>query len=490
MSIKDGRMEYLQMTKKKKWLLIGAGAAAVVIIIIALYFFLTVKPDIKMRGTKEMKVQVFDTFNDPGAYASILKKDLTDEIQIDSNVNTDKIGLYQVTYSVSYHGRTSRISRSVQVVDTVKPAIFLDGETNLTLSSMDFFEESGFTASDNYDGDLTESVKVTTNEDKENNKGQIIYTVTDSSGNKAEAVRDVTIKDIVKPVITLNGSDYITLACGAEYVEQGAFAEDDLDGDLTEKIITAGSIDTSKSGTQTIAYTVSDKAGNRNTVTRTIHILDKGERNPNAIYLTFDDGPGDEVTPKILKILKKYHIPATFFILNYSDSDKDTLQQMISDGHTIGIHGYSHDYEEIYKSEEAFMDNITKLGKKLKDDFGYEPFVIRFPGGSSNTISRNYSKGIMSKLVRDVSEAEYVYLDWNVDSEDATGNNVPVDKLVNNIKSGLKENRNNVILMHDTNAKATTVTALKKIIKYARKNGYDFYAFEEDTQPVHHGVNN
>lgn len=488
MSIKDGRIEYLQMTKKK--LLIGAGAAAAVIVIIALYIFLTVKPDIKMRGTKEMKVQVFDTFDDPGAYASILKKDLTDDIRVESNVNTDKVGLYQVTYSVSYHGRTSHISRSVQVVDTVKPAIFLDGETSLTLSSIDFFDETGFTASDNYDGDLTDSVKVTTKEDKENNKGQIIYTVTDSSGNKAEAVREVTIKDIVKPVITLNGYDYITLAHGAEYMEQGAFAEDDLDGDITEKIITAGSIDTSKSGTQTIAYTVTDKAGNRDTVTRTIHVLEKGARNPNAIYLTFDDGPSDEVTPKILNILKKKNIPATFFILNYSDSDKDTLQEMIADGHTIGIHGYSHDYAEIYKSEEAFMDNITKLGEKLKNDFGYEPFVIRFPGGSSNTISRNYSDGIMSKLVRDVSEAEYVYLDWNVDSEDATGNNVSVSKLVSNIKNGLKENRNNVILMHDTNAKATTAKALKKIIKFAEENGYEFYAFEEDTQPVHHSVNN
>lgn len=488
MSIKDGRIEDLQM-KKKRWM-IGAGVAAAVIIIIALYLFLTVKPDIKMRGTKEMKVQVFDTFEDPGAYASIFRKDLTGEIQVESNVNTDKVGLYQVTYTVSYHGRTSRISRSIQVVDTVKPAIFLDGETNLTLSSIDFFDESGFSASDNYDGDLTSSVKVRTTEDKENNKGQIIYTVSDSSGNKAEAVRDVTIRDIIKPVITLNGSDYITLARGAEYMEQGAFAEDDLDGDITGKIITAGSIDTKKSGVQTVAYTVTDKAGNRDTVTRTIHVLEKGERNPNAIYLTFDDGPGDEVTPKILDILEDKGVPATFFIINYSDSDRETLQRMISDGHTIGIHGYSHDYSEIYKSEDAFMENVTKLGEKLKNDFGYEPFSIRFPGGSSNTISRNYSEGIMSRLVRDVSEAGYVYLDWNVDSGDATGNNVAVDKLVNNIKNGLKKNRNNVILMHDTNAKATTARALKKIIKYARKNGYEFYAFERDTQPVHHGVNN
>lgn len=488
MSIYNGRIEDLLMRKKK--ILIGAGIAAVVIIIGILGILLTAKPKIRMRGTKNTTVEVFSDYKDAGAYASILKKDLTDKIEITDNVNTEKVGLYQVTYSVDFHGRKATATRTVQVVDTVKPAIFLDGETNLTLSAIDFFDETGFTASDNYDGDLTASVKVTTNEDKEKHKGQIIYTVSDSSGNTAEATRDVTIKDIIKPVITLNGYDTITLAYGAEYAEQGAFAEDDLDGDITDSIRIAGDIDTKNSGVQTVAYTVSDKAGNRDTVTRTVNVLEEGQQNPNAIYLTFDDGPSDEVTPKILKILRKYNIPATFFIINYSDSDKETLQTMIGDGHTIGIHGYSHDYSEIYSSEEAFMTNVKKLADKLENDFGYMPFVLRFPGGSSNTISRNYSEGIMSKLVKDVSEADYSYLDWNVDSEDATGNNVSVNRIVKNVTEGLKENRNNVILMHDTNAKATTAKALKKIIKYAKKNGFEFYAFQEDTQPVHHSVNN
>jgi peptidoglycan/xylan/chitin deacetylase (PgdA/CDA1 family) len=136
------------------------------------------------------------------------------------------------------------------------------------------------------------------------------------------------------------------------------------------------------------------------------------------------------------------------------------------------------------------MNNITKLDEKLQKDFNYKPFVIRFPGGSSNTISRKYSEGIMTKLVKKVSDAGYDYLDWNVDSEDATGNNVAKKKLIANVTGGLQENRDNVVLMHDTNAKMTTAKSLKKIIKYAKANGFEFYAFTEGTPAVHHGTNN
>jgi peptidoglycan/xylan/chitin deacetylase (PgdA/CDA1 family) len=331
---------------------------------------------------------------------------------------------------------------------------------------------------------------VSQEENKEDNTETITYTVTDSSGNTATATRKIEIRDIVPPVLTLNGKESITLANGAEYLEQGAFAEDDLDGDISSSVQIDGKIDTSKAGDQVLTYTSTDAAGNTATISRTIHVLKEGEKNPNAIYLTFDDGPSDTVTPEVLKILKKYKIKATFFILNYSDDDKEILQQMIDEGHTIGIHGYSHDYEKIYQSVDTFMDNITKLDEKLQKDFNYKPFVIRFPGGSSNTISRKYSEGIMTKLVKKVSDAGYDYLDWNVDSEDATGNNVAKKKLIANVTGGLQENRDNVVLMHDTNAKMTTAKSLKKIIKYAKANGFEFYAFTEGTPAVHHGTNN
>lgn len=483
--------KYTRKRKQQRRKIFAAAAAiCAAFAAAALFLFLTIKPSVALAGEKEETIEVLGTYKDPGAKATFWGKDISSSIESDGSVDTAKPGKYEITYTASIYGRKATATRTVRVVDTIAPAIELEGDTNMTLSSMDFFKEPGFSASDNYDGDLTASVRVTKHENKEQGTGTVTYEVFDSSGNQAESSREITIKDIVPPLMTLSGNSELTLAYGAEYVEQGAYAQDDLDGDISENIKTEGSVNTHIPGEQTVLYTAADAAGNTTTIRRSVHVLNKGEKNPNAIYLTFDDGPSDKVTPAVLKALKKYKIKATFFILNYSDENKHLIQQMIDEGHTVGIHGYSHDYAQIYKSEEAFMENVTKLAERIKKDFGYEPFVIRFPGGSSNTISRHYSEGIMTKLVRKVAEQGYGYLDWNVDSEDATGNNVAVKRLYENVKNGLKEKRDNVILMHDTNAKETTAKCLKKIVKYAKKNGYSFYAYKKDTPAVHHGVNN
>lgn len=113
--------------------------------------------------------------------------------------------------------------------------------------------------------------------------------------------------------------------------------------------------------------------------------------------------------------------------------------------------------------------------------------LIRFPGGSSNTISRNYSPGIMSTLVKDVTNKGYVYHDWNVDSMDASGN-VGAQKVISSTINGLSKNRPNIVLMHDIHQQ--TVDALPTIIQYGKNNGYTFKAITMDTKPVQHGVNN
>ena len=148
------------------------------------------------------------------------------------------------------------------------------------------------------------------------------------------------------------------------------------------------------------------------------------------------------------------------------------------------------DSAKIYKSVPAFMDNVNSLHDKLKKDLGYDAFVIRFPGGSSNTVSESYCKGIMTDLVKEVQKEGYMYTDWNVDSTDASGNNVDVDKLVNSVKKGCKKKRYNIVLMHDTDAKGTTAKALPKIIKWGKKKGYEFKAMTPYSPTVHHGVNN
>lgn len=214
------------------------------------------------------------------------------------------------------------------------------------------------------------------------------------------------------------------------------------------------------------------------------------EVDPNSIiYLTFDDGPSDS-TERILDILKENEIHATFFVVNYSSDKIPLLQRMVDEGHTIGIHAYTHEYDVCYSTDDAYVDGVEKLRDKLKNDIGYDAFCLRFPGGSSNTISRNYNEGVMSRLAVQVENMGLEYYDWNVDSGDASGNHIPDSTLVSNTTGELIKGRSNIVLMHDAETKDTTVQALQSIIDYGVQNGYHFEAIDRDTPAVHHRINN
>lgn len=315
----------------------------------------------------------------------------------------------------------------------------------------------------------------------------ITYTVT-YRGRTAHATRTVTVRDTTAPVIELRGDAHSYAYLGTDWKDAGVTATDDVDGDVTSAVTASGTVDTSTAGDYTITYTVTDQAGNTATAERTVTVkkTDKSSR----IYLTFDDGPSQRVTPRILDTLKQYGAKATFFIINYSDGDKPLIQRMIDEGHTIAIHGYSHDYATIYASDDAFMENIYKLRDRLREDFGYEATFIRFPGGASNTISANHCKGIMSRLVKRVEQEGFAYFDWNVDSGDADGNTKPKDYILSHVKGGLCQGRGNVVLMHDTGVKTTTADALPEILQYGLANGYTFLPITKDTVPVHHATSN
>lgn len=202
-------------------------------------------------------------------------------------------------------------------------------------------------------------------------------------------------------------------------------------------------------------------------------------------YLTFDDGPSKN-TLEILNILDKYNVKATFFVIYHKGMEKE-YKEIVKRGHTIALHSYTHNYKKIYSSEDAYFKDLEKIGNYVKSVTGVETNIIRFPGGSSNTISNKYSKGIMKTLKQEVLEKEYVYHDWNVDSTDASGNNVPVETLLENVKKSLPKYRRANILMHDTGkAKQTTVEALPQIIEYVQSQGYNIEPITDDTVPIKH----
>ena len=383
-------------------------------IALGIIYYVT-EPSIKLKGEAAMEKTLAEGYKEPGYEAEYWFMDITDRVEVNSNVNDKKVGEYTVNYYVSFLNKTSSTKRTVKIVD------------------------------------------------KE------------------------------PPIITLKEGDSISVRTNSKFDDPGFSAEDDSDGDVTEHVTAKGIVDTFNPGTYTISYSVTDSYGNEaNKVRRVVVEGEPKEKPQKLIYLTFDDGPSDTVTPKILKILKKYNVPATFFIIDYGQSEEriKTLKSAIADGHTIAIHGYSHDYGEIYKSVPAFMDNIEKLDKKIRDDLDYEPFLMRFPGGSSNTVSKDACDGIMSELVKKVQEEGYYYSDWNVDSIDASGNGISADRILASVKKGCSKKQYNIVLMHDSDAKTTTVEALPKIIEWAKKEGYTFAAMEKGGPTVHHRVNN
>ncbi len=206
-----------------------------------------------------------------------------------------------------------------------------------------------------------------------------------------------------------------------------------------------------------------------------------------VVYLTFDDGPSEN-TEGVLDILDQYGINATFFVTGNDPDYRDSIRDAYERGNTIGMHTMTHDYKTVYASEDAYFSDLDQVAQVVKDEIGYVPYLVRFPGGSSNTVSANYSSGLMTALSEDVPARGYQYYDWNVSSGDAAGNNVAVDTIVD---SSCVEGYSNIMLLcHDSNTKATTVEALPRIIQYYLDNGYAFAPIDRSTYVVHHRVGN
>ena len=206
-----------------------------------------------------------------------------------------------------------------------------------------------------------------------------------------------------------------------------------------------------------------------------------------VVYLTIDDGPSDK-TEQILDILDRYGCKATFFVIGRDGEHFPIIKEAFLRGHTIGLHSYTHDYAHIYSSEQAYYDDLNSIGEAVREQIGFVPAFIRFPGGSSNTISKNYSAGIMSRVTQGVQSMGYQYWDWNVSSGD--GADISTEAFVSNCTVDATEYDNIVMLMHDSAAKQASVDGLPAVIEYWQAKGYTFEAIDRNSFVAHHGVNN
>ncbi|GFZ96101.1 hypothetical protein GCM10008018_48180 [Paenibacillus marchantiophytorum] len=192
-------------------------------------------------------------------------------------------------------------------------------------------------------------------------------------------------------------------------------------------------------------------------------------------YLTFDDGPSAS-TRKILHILKTFGARATFFVIGTETSEgKSLYREIAADGHALGNHTYSHDYNRIYKSPEAFMKDVRKLDRLLEETVGYRPDILRFPGGSNNHLSRKAGgRDVMSKVTAEVRDEGYQYFDWNVSSTDAAAPVQERDMIIDSVLSASRGKKRIIVLMHDNTYKTTTVEALPIVIRKLQAAGFHF----------------
>ncbi|MCI7469171.1 MAG: polysaccharide deacetylase [Lachnospiraceae bacterium] len=207
-----------------------------------------------------------------------------------------------------------------------------------------------------------------------------------------------------------------------------------------------------------------------------------GEDDVRKVYLTFDDGPSKN-TDKILDILDDYSVKATFFVNGRTDKHSLKMyKRIVNEGHTIGMHSYTHKYSDVYASEKAFEKDFFRIRNLIYDTTGVKSMYYRFPGGSSNKVSNTN----MSDLIRFLDKEHVEYFDWNVMSGDATSNELKSSEIIENVMSDVVKYKTSVVLMHDAANKDTTVAALPELIQKLQKEGDLLLPIDQDTKLIQH----
>lgn len=476
--------------KKSKKIFIGILICVLVIsaFVMGAFFAMQDRLTVKLIGEENMVLELGQEYTELGCSSSIGDFSIND-IEILGNVDTSTPGIYKITYTASFLSQKVSAVRTVRIKDSILPTITAPEELELFVGVKLEDAEFECSAYDNFDGDITSRMTAKYGEDS------ITLYVTDTSGNStSKKIQIVRLKDTTAPTIKLSGSANFFLMIGQDFNDPGFKATDNIDGDITLKVEVSGADDIIDTGNHTITYTVTDSSGNTASVSRNVFVYDPSESKNNAdtedsrtIYLTFDDGPCI-YTPKILDILAKYNVKATFFVTNQKPNSQKYIAEAYKQGHAIGAHTYSHKYS-IYKSVDSYFEDLDAINEVIKTQTGSYTRLIRFPGGSSNTISKSYKKGIMSQLVKEVTDRGYIYFDWNVVSGDAdsTSKKNNPDYIVSNVKNRLKSGTN-VVLMHDINS--ANIEALPQIIEYSLSNGYVFLPLNESSPTAHHTVMN
>lgn len=207
---------------------------------------------------------------------------------------------------------------------------------------------------------------------------------------------------------------------------------------------------------------------------------DTSKSSRKTAYLTFDDGPSDR-TDEVLDILAEEEVRATFFVVGLEDeASLARMKRIVEEGHTLGMHSYSHDYKEIYHSVESYLEDMYRLFSLIRETTGEAPTVFRMPGGSLNA----YNYGIYQELLAEMLRRGFVPCDWSLSAGDVEGVQLTARDIVDNVVDASGQMDRCFILMHDDKDNATTVEALPEMIQVLRQQGFALEAMTPETTPV------
>lgn len=386
----------------------------IVFIVIKIIVFNSVY-SIGILGKKNLKIDVFDIYKEYGANVYFFGKKLNKKIIVEGEINTNKIGKYTIKYIYKGLIFIKQRARVINVVDEEKPTIKLVGKTELVMCPNQTYKEEGYSANDNYDGDVTSLVKVI---EKENS---IIYEVSDTSMNKNKKIRKITREDKTAPVITLNGKSTYYIANGSKFVDPLYKAVDNCDQNITSKVVVSNNLNTSKNGTYSITYQVTDSSQNKTIVTRKVVVYSNSSKQYTNIIM------GPKYIKGILLVNKTYALPSSYNpgVDNKAMSQLKKLQAASKQaGYTMGLlsgfrsYSFQKDlynyYVRIDGQKEAdtysarpghsehqtglafdigdISDNFgnTARGRWLKNNCATYGFIIRYPKGKEKITGYSY----------------------------------------------------------------------------------------------------
>lgn len=468
------------------------------------YFFIK----IDLKGNSEEIINYKEEYIDQGVVATFWGKDLN--VEITTNLNVNKLGEYSIYYKTrNVFGISKQKKRKVTVSDKEYPKITLNGETEIILTLNEEYLEQGATALDNVDGDISSKIKISGEVNtKKYGEYEITYEVIDSNKNKSTKIRKVIVKDKELPKLTLKGSTTIDILVGEKYNEEGYSATDNIDGDITKNVEVIDKVDYTKVGDYEIIYKIKDSSNNIVTKKRMIHVVkqlleysDEYEKIDNTIkywwsgnkfdhnrveggapleelkkynayfmgpdekviYLTYDEGSNDNYIKEILEVLNKNDVKATFFLCrNFMLMNKDLINEMVKNGHSIGNHTYHHYNMPSLATKEKFKDYLYEI-KATEDTYK------EITGKTMDKIYRE-PKGEWSyrslKIVSDLGYKTFFYSADYLDFKE----DIPKDKALE--KMMMRYHNGAIYLFHPKNK--GNYEALDDFIKNMKELGYRF----------------